>query len=682
MKVRTVTLEIPRHGRPHNQLISPLTQYLAQSGRYEAVTLQLPWEHWRFLRELRVLRYGSGAGRGASPSPTDAADLADIADQTSSIFGSVPGLIAGLSSARDACTLTHLRLIFSPAELAMVPFELAKAPGGFPGEGDFLSTQPIAPLVMTREIRGATGHACAWPTKPKILFAWAQPPGLSEVPWRAHLQALVTALRPWTGLTIPRSTAAASPSPAALLSRHLTMLPQASLADIARACAAEQYTHVHLLAHGGQAGAPEHPHYAVLLRGPVGAPDPDRVDGERLAAAITGQLNGPSTDGACFSRPAVVTLANCDSANQGGVIVPGSSVAHALHAAGIPLVVGSLFPLSKRGSIKLTEQLYARLLSGDDPRAVLHHVRLALRTEDTKTHDWASVIAYASFPDTLDAQVVRGRYEASNRTIDIINSQIEESLLPDDDETLAEAGRPRAILERLLQDLEHAGRRLPNTDGYEIEGNGRLASKDKRLAQAFFQLAKRAQRAQDFKLQTQHLQRSFDALATAAKHYRAGGVNMQSAFRWSVGAPHWVLTQALSTQAALGLELDYGSWRRAVASAQLDLDGDPQSHAWAHASLLELYLLRQLLNEAPSESVPPEKAFELALGSALIAAKGGLINTFIVESTKRQIERYVTWWRSPLWQEQLSRVNRAQDERWTLVDDLALQLLAALATPS
>jgi len=677
VKIRTVNLEITRHGPPHNQLISPLTQYLAQSARYEAVTVQMPWEHWRFLRELRVLRYGSGRGRGADPSFTSSGDVSDIAAQVSAIFRAVPGLIAGLSTPNEPNTLTHLRLIFSPSELALVPFELSKSPSGFPAEGDFLSTQAVAPLVMTREIRGAIGQGLPWPHTPKILFAWAEPAGVSPVPWSAHLQALVRALRPWTGRQLKGVAATGSQTAVQRLAPWLTMLPQASLTDIARACASECYTHVHLLAHGGAAGDPEHPHYAVLLRGAVGAPDPDYVSGDRLAAAMLGQLTTPTQSNSAFSCPAVVTLANCDSGNQGSVILPGSSVAHALHSAGVPLVVGSLFPLSKRGSVRLTQELYEGLLGGDDPRCVLHRARLALRAEDTRTHDWASMIAYASFHERLTEQVVRCRHQASERTIHIVNKQIEELIGP---------SAPPAWQD-LLRDLDRAGARLPTTDGYEVEGNGRLGSKNKRKSQALFQLARLTPERE-----VDYLRESYAALAEAVENYRRGCVKFERSFNWDTAAPHWVLTQAVGTEAGLGLKLSAPLWRRALLSAELDLDGDPLTVAWAHGSLVELYLLRILLDEEPAstnasdrplKSVPLDQVTTLAEQSAQHVANGARLHPYLVESTERQIKRYVDWWNSQLWRGHLSRISRLTDEmRWKQVATLADKILVRLKHPS
>jgi len=149
--------------------------------------------------------------------------------------------------------------------------------------------------------------------------------------------------------------------------------------------------------------------------------------------------------------------------------------------------VGSLFPLSKPGSITLAYVLYSGLFAGDDPRVALHATRQALRTGDTSTHDWASLVAYASLPETIDAQVMRARYEASKRSIGILNSQIEDLAIagiPDQQIEDPASGKLSRPLVRLMKDLDEAGRRMPNDGGYEIEGNGMLGSKEKRRAQA------------------------------------------------------------------------------------------------------------------------------------------------------------------------------------------------------
>ena len=58
--MRTITLELVRHGPAHNQLLSPLTQYLALCENHPAVTLQLPVKHNQMLYRLSALAYRMG----------------------------------------------------------------------------------------------------------------------------------------------------------------------------------------------------------------------------------------------------------------------------------------------------------------------------------------------------------------------------------------------------------------------------------------------------------------------------------------------------------------------------------------------------------------------------------------------------------------------------------------------
>jgi hypothetical protein len=665
MRFRTVTLEILRHGPPHNQLLSPLTQYLALSGRYQAVTLQLPWEHYRFLRDLNVLRYGANRGDGPDPAQVTAADRTDIANQVSRVFASVPGLIAGLApggGARD--TLTHLRLISSASELAMLPFELSLAPGGFPSEGDWLSTQSVAPLLMTREIRGAPGHGRAWPRVPRVLFAWSEPPDQNEVFWQAHLQSLVGALRPWTGKRY-----AVLPNDRTLqeLRKYLTVLPQASLQDIERACASGPYTHVHIVAHGGLIKDGEHKSFSLLLREP-GAVGTDRVSGERLAVALTGQFEAPDGDGAHFSCPAVVTLAACDSADQWEVMQPGSSLVHTLHAAGIPLVVGSLFPLTSVGAVRMTDVLYGDLLAGEDPRVALHHTRRALRTRDVNSHDWASLVAYASLPDSIEADALRTRYEAAAQSIRITNAQIETLVQAFRDKAVDQAACERA-LDSLRADVEANANLLPCNQGYEIEGNGLLGSSSKRKAQALYGMALASTTGES---RARYARQSVEALAAAGECYQAAcRARIAVPGQWKTGAPHWVFTQALAVDAALGLNISFDRWRNACAAAEVDLgSNEPLDVAWAHCSLLELHLLRAFIDDNRLAGAHSwRRAPRLAEQSATRVAESWRLGNYVVESTLRQVRRYLQWWNNvELWGKQLAAVGRVwNDKAWERV---------------
>ena len=57
MIFRDVELELVRPGPPHNQLLSPLTQYIALCGESSPITFRIDFEHRRLLTRLEQLRY-------------------------------------------------------------------------------------------------------------------------------------------------------------------------------------------------------------------------------------------------------------------------------------------------------------------------------------------------------------------------------------------------------------------------------------------------------------------------------------------------------------------------------------------------------------------------------------------------------------------------------------------------
>jgi CHAT domain-containing protein len=122
------------------------------------------------------------------------------------------------------------------------------------------------------------------------------------------------------------------------------VLTEASLEAIEAACSEGSYTHVHILAHGGEYTEGYDSRFGLLLHDsahPMGPPD--RVSGDRLATALRTSRKDASGQ---LARPAVVTLASCYGGSTGSVTGVGASIAHALHADGIPMVIASQFPLS------------------------------------------------------------------------------------------------------------------------------------------------------------------------------------------------------------------------------------------------------------------------------------------------------------------------------------------------
>jgi len=58
--IHDIKLEFLRSGPAHNQLLSPLTPYLALCGADGPVSVSLPFEHRQLLNRLDRLRYEVG----------------------------------------------------------------------------------------------------------------------------------------------------------------------------------------------------------------------------------------------------------------------------------------------------------------------------------------------------------------------------------------------------------------------------------------------------------------------------------------------------------------------------------------------------------------------------------------------------------------------------------------------
>lgn len=426
--MRTIKLEILRHGPRHNQLLSPLTGYLALCENHDAHTLRLPEEHLQLMHRLRALGYELG-------DESRQFQLRELSRMMGELLGTIPGLMAEINGGRNlsdtdgAERLVHLRLVTSASELALLPFELALAPNGFPGAGQPLMLQMQRPVCLTRETRQTTSTAPVWSRKPRILFAFASPPGLPDVPAAAHLLALRTALSPWLTL-LPNASEA---DELAALAERLTVLPMVSATALQRACASGQYTHVHLLAHGEayqdtSSGVLQR-RYGLALHADHDLRQTDIVDADRLAALLNSPISGyqPQPDARGLpvtppdkqvDRPSFVSLASCNAGNQGDVAGVGASIAHTLHASGIPFVVASQFPLSFQGSVAMVERLYQGLLWGRDPRQLLVDLRRDLHSSQPQRHDWAALTVYASVPRDFDQQLIDCRITQARDAID------------------------------------------------------------------------------------------------------------------------------------------------------------------------------------------------------------------------------------------------------------------------
>jgi hypothetical protein len=403
-RVRTVELQLLRHGPPHNQLLSPLTDYLALCGDHPNTTLHFPIEHQSLKVRLHALRYKDS-------EDTRKIQLHETASLVGQMLAEVPGLISELGH-RDANseTLVHLSVATTASELSLVPFELANAPSGFPGAGGLLSLQTEFPICITRRSRKVRFDQLDWDVKPRILMIASDAGG--DIPVEAHYSLLRKLVEPW----VYRNPLETDDESLSEVRKHLVLLDGATVRKVRETIhsAIDQhhpFTHIHILAHGCPLPNQDES-YGVAFYHPSGR-GIDAVDGLRLGQLLNGKLAKESRrkpDGDQV-RPNVVTLAVCDSANTGlDVSRPVSSVAFNIHEAGIPLVIGSQFPLTKDGSVVLTDSLYRQLLDGRDPRICLWEARREvfshsverLSPDSVGRHDWASIICFAAFPPTIE----------------------------------------------------------------------------------------------------------------------------------------------------------------------------------------------------------------------------------------------------------------------------------------
>jgi hypothetical protein len=641
--IRRVHVEFLRPGPSHNQLLSPYTQYLAVCNDAGAAIVTVPYEQRVFERRLKELRYETG-------DHSDRRDmLQEIGRDMGRILESVPGFTGALmNEGGDTDTLVHVRLTLSADELALLPFELAVVPVG--SSSSPLSIQSRPPVSLTRHIRTVSSRGLAWPERPRILFVSSNP---QDVPFEEHRAALADAIQRFQ---YPGRDEASTSNDGRReqYGDLLTILTNPTLVELQTECASAAYTHIHILTHG-DLDEQTSDTYGVVLRDAYGGSDV--VSGERFVSAIA-RLG---------YRPAVVTVASCDSGNVGSVVAPGASFAHAVHQSGVPLVVAAQFPLSKDGSIPLTSRLYHGLLAGDHPLAVLRHARAELHARyDSNWHDWASVVAYEALPPALDEQLDLLTYSQARRRLNAALERLDQAVTSGDPASVAASHHA----------TEDAMASLPADGAFAVECTGLLASAYKRLAQAAFMSAGHGPFAHPCDL----LDRAGHEYARAMK-----GLLVNDARTAQRKATlHWLLVQLLSMRVVLESgewDSHRGEWEAGRLAAEQYRDHpDVEERAWSHGSLAELWLLR-LADSTLSADERRRAADEAARHAQELDRLYPGDDAFPVKSTRRQFERYVEWWGSESFARDLKERDRTRSPAWSgpgQVIDVARRLAQVL----
>jgi hypothetical protein len=653
--MRTITLELLRHGPAHNQLLSPLTPYLALCQNHGAVTLHVPFEHNQFLYRLSALGYQVN-------EDSRIFHLSDTARVLGEILAGIPGLTAESAKGDDTNEpLTHLRLIISASELALLPFEMALSPNGFPGAGQSLLLQPQMPICLTRETRRVGDDAFHWPREPRILFAAASPAEVGTIPLESHLLALRRLIAPWVKYYDVNEPEAQRKR----VEEHLHFLPAASIEAIETACAGGSYTHVHILAHGVERREGYDTRFYLALHNARDPEATDYISGARLATALRAARK-PDSQG--LARPVVVTLASCNSGSVGSVAGAGASIAHALHESGIPLVVAGQFPLSFEGSVRLVECLYEGLLWGTDPRRLLYDLRRRLYAQFPERHDWASLTAYVSLPPDFETQLSRVQIGQAMRSINAAMNHADEVTRRVFDrirskrsltETPPSTEEDKALLTNAREKITEAKRRLRRLlDCLPARRSliyGYLASTEKRQAELLYSATQKPlfgpeARERDRAESRDLLRKSRDSYWESFLLDRSSSWAVVQYISLTLVMKHsqysdFCLPQGSAEQLRPERDLD-ALWSMAHLLSLYDLNGEDKTHRiWAHANLIELYMLAQVMLPDPA-GPKAVQAYAKALEhtDALLDIAGR--DSFEAYSTRRQIFRYIQWFNS------------------------------------
>src|SRR5262245_52757305 len=596
--MRSLLLEFHRFNSLKSGIWREGDTYLVAAAAHPVRQYQMTMEQDDFLDLMLDLRY-----QGAADARVAA--LNKVGRLATPFLG--PDSLTDINDVKSG-ELLQLDLVVNPAELAALPFEAATDSEERP-----LFARAEQAVVLTRRVRhDFAERRTRWPSSPRILYAWASPSGMN-VPSQEHERALLAALEPWIPV---QKEAGSMPDPGNVM----TTLPEMSLSALAKACrdaveAEKPYTHVHVLAHGYPIGRGHRQRFGMALHG-------ENEDLEAVAPEDLEQALAP-----LVGHTVVVTLATCDAANLTNTTTTKRSIAHNLHVLGFPIVVASQLPFTVPGSTLMVETFYKAQLAGEDVRLALHQARVALYQSQAKTgHDWASLVGYVQLPEGYADHLQDVRLQSVLASLKTMQDW--------SDKLVKEGNRDPAVFDRVAQQLQE---RIVTLDRFRKENIGRsgvreenlglLGSAEKRLAELCYVRSKLGEAARWQQSMREALQRSRDWYRQSAER------NLSH---------HWTGVQHLSLEAILDGRIgNSGRWFAGLTAAELDKEnGTPADVIWALGSLAELYLLGPLAGQTPTAGSARKVLAEMK--ARVMAETGG--STFPLETTERQLRRYVDWW--------------------------------------
>ncbi len=568
-------------------------EYLLFQGDSSPIqSVSTPEDHFPFLKKLaRVFRYN------------DTLSYEEKWDMIVAMSTTLRSFFVDMEALPKE--IGQLELFLNPSELGLLPFELLLDDNQKPY---FVNSE----LILSRNNRRATDHPnLKLPGQPRVLFAYSNPEKnktgleLDPVPHKSHLDSLTYSLRHWD-----RGK------------ENLTVLENATFSDFKNALltAKEEgkpYTHIHVLAHGEPIEDLDtfFFEYGIAFNSEKNNPEEYTPTSAKEMKEVFESLGNDTPVLACYMI--------CDGANAANGALSHRSPVQVTFDAGVPIVLGSQFPLTMKGSEIITRELYEPLFRGDDIRNTLRTIRKKLFDikEQENTHDWISLVNYLNLPENYGYQLLNLKTRRQLYILNQIRDSGGDSLLTEDDFIVAKYQIGLAIkdLTTSLESIE-----LDSTRSKEfLEYAGLLGSAHKRLAEIAFKEGDILD-SDTNAAQIEHLNSAKEWYYKAAQRNRSH---------------HWSVIQYLSLKTILTgslSEIDKDYWYAARGAAREEILRNSKA-TWSFGTLIELYLIKQ-------NTSGEEHKNEILEFAKTLVKNAKPDKTEHIKSTRLQIERYLKWW--------------------------------------
>jgi hypothetical protein len=582
--MQSILIEYFRFDNLDEAVLSKGKRYLLAFKNQKVKEVITQESHLDLLNQLHdFLRYNAGISNDDKWKTIE-----NISDKIKDIF-------IDLSDYSDC----QIDAVLNASELGLLPFELLldnKSVPYFANENK--------KITFTRRLRQENfGNTFSVPVIPKVLFIYAHGAGV-QVPFNHHLHELDKALEKWGGSGN---------------NKIFKLLPEATFKELADELNANdskeiQYTHIHILAHGALILNPAKPYeyeYGIAF----GKKDEPVTPTKEVKKLFENLQN----------KPFLVNYLICDGANFSNAILPDKNPVQVTHKVGVPIVLGSQFPLSMNGSTLITKNLYKDLFEGKDIRKILFRIRKLL-FDQKEYHDWVSLVAYVRLPENYYDELNHVSLKCMMQNLTYLKSKtdeyLEKSKFVKDDFLDSMYG-----LSDCVKSLDEKLEEIKNDSKYQeeaLENIGLLGSAYKRMAELYFIGAKIKDPVTEADIESKK------ALQKSLEYYRLACQKNLS--------HHWSLVQFLSLDVILNGQIsDMGYWHAARTSIRNSTTVNP-TDGWTYGSLIELLLL-QTSSEEDKEEV------STAINTLIKIAKEEK-NSFLLESTWSQLNRYKIWWNS------------------------------------